>query len=318
MSIAVNVARMMGGDIKVESELGKGSKFTVTVYMKLNTVTEEDISGLASLSVLVVDDEEESCICACDILNDELDMRAEYVLSGREAVVKVTEAHEENDDYSVVILDWKMPDMDGLETTQEIRRKLGNDIPIIVLSAYDWSEIEQEAMAAGVDAFIEKPLFRSRLTYVLKEVMGIHNNKNDKMSALDSYKKHDYSGKKVLLVEDNELNIEVASELLETVGIEVEKACNGKEAVEKIQSTPAGYFDLVFMDIQMPVMNGYQATEAIRATDREDLKTIPIVAMTADAFSDDVKKAKDAGMNGHIAKPIDISKLEKAMADWIV
>lgn len=315
MPIAVSIARMMGGDIQVESELGQGSKFTVTVYLKINYVTQEDLEALVSLPVLVVDDEEAACIGACDILNS-LDMKAEYVLSGEEAVARVDKAHRDDEDFAVVILDWKMPGKDGVETAREIRKVVGEDVPIIILSAYDWTDIEQEATLAGVNAFIEKPLFKSRLTHVLKEVLGIQNNK-EKESELESFKKHDYSGKRVLLVEDNELNIEVASELLEIVGLEVETAYNGKEAVEKVSEKPAGYYDLIFMDIQMPIMNGYEATAAIRASEREDLQEIPIIAMTADAFVDDVKKSKEAGMNGHIAKPVDIAKLEKAMEEWI-
>ncbi len=315
MPIAVNIARMMGGDIQVESKLGRGSKFTVTVYLKINYVTQEDLQAFVSLPVLVVDDEEAACISACDILNS-LDMKAEYVLSGEEAVVRVSTAHQKEEDFSVVILDWKMPGKDGIETAREIRKVVGDEIPIIILSAYDWTDIEQEATLAGVNAFIEKPLFKSRLTHVLKEVLGIQGSKAEE-SELDSFRKHDYSGKRVLLVEDNELNIEVAGELLGIIGLEVEMAYNGKEAVEKVTAEPAGYYDLIFMDIQMPVMNGYEAAAVIRRSEREDLRRIPIIAMTADAFVDDVAKSKEAGMNGHIAKPIDISKLENMIEKWI-
>lgn len=315
MPIAVNIARMMGGDIQVESKLGQGSKFTVTIYLKINYITQEDLQALVSLPVLVVDDEEAACISACEILNS-LKMQAEYVLNGDAAVARISKAHEDREDFSVVILDWKMPGKDGVETAREIRKVAGDDIPIIILSAYDWADIEQEATLVGVNAFIEKPLFKSRMTHVLKDVLGIRNQE-EKESELDSFREHDYSGKRVLLVEDNELNIEVASELLEIVGLKVETAYNGEEAVEKVSEKPAGYYDLIFMDIHMPIMNGYQATAAIRASERKDLKEIPIIAMTADAFVDDVKRAKEAGMNGHIAKPVDIAKLEKAMEEWI-
>jgi signal transduction histidine kinase/CheY-like chemotaxis protein len=320
MPIAVNIARMMGGDIQVESQPGKGSTFTVTVYLKLNNVTPEDLHMLAELPVLVVDDEQAACENACAVLNS-LQMRAEYVLSGDAAVTRVTEAHESCQDFSVVILDWKMPNMDGVETARRIRGILGDEIPIIILSAYDWSEIEQEAVLAGVNAFIEKPLFKSRLTHVLKEVLEMEprtqNQAAQSRDALSLYPEQDYFGKRVLLVEDNELNIEVAGELLAMVGLQVDFAYNGREAVELIAKQPPHTYALVFMDIQMPVMNGYQAAEAIRALDREDTKTLPIVAMTADAFAEDAEKAHRAGMDDHIAKPVDIGKLRKALEAYL-
>jgi signal transduction histidine kinase/DNA-binding response OmpR family regulator len=317
MSIAVSIARMMGGDIKVESEIGQGSRFIVTVYLKLNDSTEEALQQLADLPVLVVDDEEDACISACDILN-ELAMKAEYVINGDDAVNRVREAHEAEEDFSVVILDWQMPGKDGLQTTREIRAAVGKDVPIIILSAYDWSDIEQEATLAGVNAFIEKPLFRSRLTHVLKSVLGIDQEKErEKETDIKAFQRHNYEGKRVLLTEDNELNVEIATELLHMVGLEVETAENGKEAVERVSSHSNGYYDLIFMDIQMPIMNGYEAATAIRAIERTDTKRIPIIAMTADAFAEDVKKAMEAGMDGHIAKPIDIEKLEKIVEEWL-
>ena len=315
MSIAVNIARMMNGDIKVESTLGKGSKFTVMVYLKLDDITQEDLDAFATLPVLVVDDEEASCESACEILRS-LQMEAEYVLDGDTAVKRIVGAREEAKDFSVVILDWKMPGKDGVETAREIRHVVGDEIPIIILSAYDWSDIEAEALSAGVDAFIEKPLFKSRLTRVLKEVLGFGSEEKE-VTALEAFQQEDFSGKRVLLVEDNELNIEVASELLDVVGIQVEQALNGKLAVKCVLEHEPGYFDLIFMDIQMPVMNGYEAAETIRASGREDLKRIPIIAMTADAFADDIRKAEAAGMNGHISKPVDIGKLEEALRRWI-
>ncbi len=316
MPIALNVARLMGGDIKVESELGKGSVFTVTIYLKINNVTEEDIHMLASLPVLVADDDEVACQSACEIL-DSLEMRAEYVLNGDDAVKRVCEAHQSDDDFSLVILDWRMPGKDGLETTREIRHILGDEIPIIILSAYDWSEIEQEAIAAGVSAFIEKPLFKTRLTHVLKEVIERKSpDCNEKNNSLERVEQR-YDGKRVLLVEDNELNAEIAKELLQLLGLEVDVAYDGEKAIEKIAECDAGYYSLIFMDIRMPGMNGYETTIAIRSMERADLKTIPIVAMTAEAFVDDVNRAHDAGMNGYISKPIDITKLENTIEKFI-
>lgn len=317
MSIAVNIARMMQGDIKVESELGKGSKFTVTVYLKLDDTTDADLAAYSGLPVLVVDDEEVSCENSCEMLKS-LGMDAAYVLSGEEAVHRIVDAGANDKKFAVVILDWKMPDKDGLETAKEIRAKVGRDISIIILSAYDWADIESEAMDAGVDAFIGKPLFKSRLIQVLKEVLGQDQGYEKKESTvLETFKQQDFSGKRVLLVEDNEINIEVAKELLSIVGIQVEMAMNGKLAVETVMEKEPGYYDLIFMDIQMPVMNGYEAAKAIRASGREDLEEIPIVAMTADAFADDIRKSEEAGMNDHVSKPVDIGKLEEALRRWI-
>lgn len=315
MSIAVNIARMMQGDIKVESTLGKGSKFIVNVYLKLNNVTQEDTNVFNSLSVLVVDDEEIACENACEILSN-LGISCEYVLNGYEAVNRIVEARNAKNDFSVVILDWKMPDKDGIETTRDIRKIVGNDIPIIILSAYDWSDIQSEAIEAGVDAFIGKPIFKSKLIHALKEVLGMYDNEKT-TTILETYEQQDFSGKRILLVEDNEINIEVAAEVLSIVGIQVEKALNGKLALDCILEREVGYYDLIFMDIQMPVMNGYEAAKAIRSSGRKDLEVIPIIAMTADAFADDIRKAKEAGMNSHISKPIDIEKLEKVLQTWI-
>lgn len=315
LTIAVNIARMMNGDIKVESVLGKGSKFTVTVQLKINALTPTDIDNFAALSVLVVDDEEFACESACETLRS-LNIDAEYVLDGDRAVKRITEAKDTGKDFSVVILDWKMPKKDGIETAKDIRRTVGDDIPIIILSAYDWSHIGKDAMDAGVNAFIEKPLFKSRLTQTLKSVLG-DNDKKKEATAIESFQQQDFSGNRVLLVEDVELNIEVATEILNIVGIRVEQAMNGQLAVNKVMEHEAGYFDLIFMDIQMPVMDGYEAAKQIRSADRDDLKKIPIVAMTADAFADDVRKSREAGMNDHIAKPIDVQKLMHILQKWI-
>lgn len=314
MPIVRNIVRMMNGDIQVESKVGEGTKFTVMVYLKLQDVEEESTESLADLHILVADDEKDACDNACEIL-DSIGIRADGVLSGDEALEKLTEASERNDEYGVVILDWKMPGKCGVETTKEIRRRFGEDVPIIIFSAYDWSEIEQEAREAGVNAFIAKPLFKSRLIYVLKSVLG--HQSDEKAADADAFGQSDYSGKRVLVVEDNELNIEIAEEMLTHFGIEVEKVYDGQQAVDILLEKPENYFDLVFMDIQMPVKNGYEAAAAIRAADREDLKKVPIVAMSADAFSDDIQRAAEAGMNDHVAKPIELPKLLAALEKWI-
>jgi CheY-like chemotaxis protein len=241
-------------------------------------------------------------------------MVADWVLSGQEAVDKLLEAQEQKEEYQAVILDWKMPGMDGVETARKIREEVGEDVPIIILSAYDYSSIEQEARAAGVNAFISKPMFKSRLVYVMKSLML---GEAKESTELDRLQNKNYENKRVLLVEDNELNTEIAVELLAQAGVKVECAENGKEAVDKIMEQPEGYYDMIFMDIQMPVMNGYDAARTIRASERQDLQEIPIVAMSADAFTDDVRKAKEAGMNSHVAKPVEIDKLLKALDEWL-
>lgn len=314
MSIARNIARMMNGDIQVESTPGKGSRFTVTIYLKLQDAEEVDTECLRELRVLVADDEEDACLNTCEILNG-IGMHADGVPSGEEAVARLAEAYDQAREYAVAILDWKMPGMGGVETARAIRKKLGDDVPIIILSAYDWSDIEKEAREAGVNAFIAKPLFKSRLVYVLKSVIAPKNE--EETSDIEQFIQTDYTGKRVLLVDDNDLNIEIAQELLTYIGIQVETARDGRQAVDALMEKPAGYYDLVFMDIQMPVMNGYEAVRTIRASDREDLRTLPIVAMSADAFSDDIQKAAAAGMNDHVAKPIELPKLTAALEKWI-
>lgn len=314
MPIARNIVRMMNGDIQIESTPGEGSKFTVMVYLKLQNVEEEHVECLKELRVLVADDEEDACESTCEILNG-IGMKADGVLSGDAAIERLSDAYEKAEEYAVVILDWKMPGKCGVETAREIRKKLGNDVPIIILSAYDWSSIEQEARDAGVNAFIAKPLFKSRLLYVLKSV--IMPREEEEVSDIDKFEQADYGGKRVLVVDDNDLNIEIAEELLSYIGIEVEKARDGQQAVDALRSKPEQYYDLVFMDIQMPVMNGYEAAREIRASGREDLQTIPIVAMSADAFSDDIQKSAISGMNDHVAKPIELPKLMAALDKWI-
>ncbi len=313
MPIVKNLVQMMNGDIQVESQLNKGSEFTVKLYLKLNFHKNEDIKDLENLKVLVADDNRSACENACNILK-EMGINAEGVFSGQEAVDKIFAAHDDNQDYFAVLLDWKMPGMDGVDTTKVIREKIGEEVLAVILSAFDYSEIEQEARNAGVNAFISKPLFRSRLVYILKSLMY---NEEEQYTILEKLQRKDYIGKRVLLVEDNELNMEIAEELLSQKGIIVDKAENGRIAVERVHEMPAGYYDLIFMDIQMPEMNGYEATMQIRASEREDLKTIPIIAMSADVFADDLKQAEKAGMNGHVGKPVEIEKLLSALEKWI-
>ncbi|MGN1163814.1 MAG: response regulator [Candidatus Ornithospirochaeta sp.] len=313
MAISRNIARMMGGDIKVESKLGVGSRFTVTMYLRLQEDEKVDYDKFLDLDVLVADDDEMSLDSCCTMLSD-MGMKAEGVTSGRGALEKVVSRHEEERDYFALILDWKMPDMDGIATTREIRRKVGNDVPIIIISAYDWSDIEEEARGAGANAFISKPLFRSRLVKTFSSLVDSEEKEKEE-TPLKNFEDVDFSGHRVLLVEDNALNSEIAVELLEMTGLEVDSVEDGASAVDIITECPDGYYDLVFMDIQMPRMNGYDATRAIRASNRRYTRQVPIVAMTANAFAEDVAAARTAGMNDHIPKPLDtgllIATLEK-------
>ena len=252
-----------GGNIKVDSTLHKGTRITVTIYLELQEKEKEQDENLMNLPVLVVDDDKTCCESTIATLK-EIGITGEWVLSGREAVECCYARHELKNDYFAVILDWKMPEIDRIETARQIRKRIGKEITIIVLISYEFSEIEEEAKAAGVDAFIAKPLFRSRLTATLRQFTSGRKEKTAR-NYLEKLSESDYTGKRILLVEDNELNREIAGEILQMTGAEVETAENGKIAVEKVEASPKGLYDLVFMDIQMPVMNGYEATAAIRS-----------------------------------------------------
>ena len=315
MTIARNFAQMMNGDIKVESELGKGTRFTITIFLKLQNKEIAAIEELINLPVLVVDDDQNCCENTVALL-EEIGIDGEWVTSGEEAVDLVAARYEKENDYFAIIIDWKMPGMDGLETTRQIRKIVGNDVTIIILSAYDYSEIEQEAKEAGVDEFIAKPLFRSRLTATFKNIIE-GKPSSDAKHYLSDIAECDYTGKRVLLVEDNDLNSEIAKEIIGMTGAEVITAENGKTAVDMVSSGDGGDFDLIFMDIQMPVMNGYEATAAIRTSHIPAARSVPIVAMTANAFAEDVQLARSAGMNEHISKPLDMTRLRDVMRKWL-
>lgn len=315
MPISRNIVRMMGGDIKVESKHGEGSKFIVTMYLKLQDTVEVQYDKFVDLDVLVVDDDSMSMESCCSILND-LGMRAEGVTSGLAAVEKVVAHHMQEQDYFACIIDWKMPDMDGIATTRAIRKTVGDEVPIIIISAYDWSDIEQEARAAGANAFISKPLFRSRLEKTFNTLVG-EEKQHELYGPFRELEKIDLTGRRALLAEDNELNAEIAVEILQMTGLHIDRVVDGMEAVDRITACEDGYYDIIFMDIQMPRMNGYDAVRAIRATDRNYCKQIPIVAMTANAFAEDVLAAKTVGMNEHIAKPFEIKTLAKTLKKWI-
>lgn len=242
-------------------------------------------------------------------------MKGEWVLSGREAVGLVVSRHAEGRDFFAVIVDWKMPEMDGIETTKEIRKQVGNDVPIIIISAYDWSDIELEARAAGANAFISKPLFKSRMAYLFNGLLG--HSDSIVTSSLNDIIQEDFSGKRALLVEDNDLNAEIAGEILKMAGMDVDYAKDGKEALDIMSAAQDNYYDIVFMDIQMPIMNGYDATMAIRALPGEYTKRVPIIAMTANAFTEDIQASANAGMNQHMAKPLNFNELMGVLRRWV-
>lgn len=314
MAITQNIVNMMNGDIQVESAPNKGTKITVTIFLKLQEKDENPVEELANLPVLVVDDDIYSCESTVATLS-EIGIIGEWVTSGEEALARTFERHDRGEDYFAIILDWMMPEMDGIETTRQIRKRVGREVTIIVLTAYDYSEIEEEAIEAGVDAFITKPLFRSRLAATLKQILDGKPDQSAK-DYLKEIRNVDYSDTRVLLAEDNELNAEIAAEIIGMTGAKVELARNGKEAVEKIEAAEEDRYSLVFMDIQMPVMNGYEATASIRALPGKRGQ-VPIVAMTANAFAEDVQLAKNTGMNGHIAKPLEIEKLNKILRKYL-
>ena len=314
MAITENIVHMMNGTINVQSRLGEGSEFTLSVPLELCEKEEACSGELAGLPVLVVDDDQITCENATALL-DELGMRGYWVLSGREAVSLIAAAHERQDDFFAVILDWKMPEMDGMETVKAIRKKLGGNVPIIVISAYDYSDIEDDFLLAGADAFITKPLFKSKMLHVLQMFCDENAAQAEHIPAPE--KRLDLSGKHILLAEDNELNREIIIELLQMQNIIVDTAENGQRAVELLADSAIGEYSAVLMDIQMPVMDGYEATLKIRGLDRDDAKTVPIIALTANAFAADVGKARNVGMNDHIAKPIDIHFLMDTLQKWM-
>ncbi len=315
MAITRNIVRMMNGDIKVESTLGEGTTFTVTLFLKLADTEHIPYEEFVDLNVLVVDDDQIICESSC-LLMSELGLTSEWVLSGREAVERVEERHNNNNDYFAVLIDWKMPDMDGVATTTEIRKRIGNDVPIIIISAYDWSSIEEEATKAGANAFIGKPLFKSRLVLLFNQLLG--NKKEENYSGLKELTEQtDFTGKRALMAEDNEINAEIAIEFLSMTGLAVDWAHDGKEALDMMSASAPGYYSCIFMDVQMPVMNGIEAAKAIRALSHPDAKTIPIFAMTANAFAEDVQAVLNAGMNEHIAKPLNFDILLTILNNYL-
>ncbi|MFR2145853.1 MAG: response regulator [Faecalibacterium prausnitzii] len=307
MAITKNIVDMMGGTIEVQTAQGKGSEFIVRVPLRVQAEHRpvEKITELEGLKALVVDDDFNTCDSVTKMLV-KVGMRAEWTLSGKEAVLRARQSIEMSDVYHAYIIDWRLPDMNGIEVTRQIR-SLHDDTPIIILTAYDWSDIEVEAKAAGVTAFCSKPMFLSDLRETLMSALG--QKQTDAAQELLPPKDADFKGRQILLVEDNELNREIAQEILREYGFRVDTAENGAVAVEKVSTAAPGSYDLVLMDIQMPVMDGYTATRQIRALENPALAGVPILAMTANAFDEDRRRAMESGMNGFLSKPIVIGDL---------
>ena len=307
MAITKNIVDMMGGTIEVQTAQGKGSEFIVRVPLRVQAEHRpvEKITELEGLKALVVDDDFNTCDSVTKMLV-KVGMRAEWTLSGKEAVLRARQSIEMSDVYHAYIIDWRLPDMNGIEVTRQIR-SLHDDTPIIILTAYDWSDIEVEAKAAGVTAFCSKPMFLSDLRETLMSALG--QKQTDAAQELLPQKDADFKGRHILLVEDNELNREIAQEILREYGFRVDTAENGAVAVEKVSTAAPGSYDLVLMDVQMPVMDGYTATRQIRALENPALAGVPILAMTANAFDEDRRRAMESGMNGFLSKPIVIGDL---------
>ena len=303
MAITKYIVDEMQGTITVASQRDKGSCFHVTLDLENAPDTEGEMR-LPPWDMLVVDDDEPLCRSAADSLG-EIGVRAEWALSGGQALALAQERRRQGRDYHVILLDWKLPGMDGIETARQLRRAIGDHVPILLISAYDWSDIEAPARQAGISGFMAKPLFKSTLYHGLLRFAGDEpaQQEEPQEAALD------FTGIRILVAEDNELNWEIASELLSSYGFQLDWAENGRQCVDRFSASQPGDYALILMDLRMPVMNGYEATAAIRALDRPDSRSIPIIAMTADAFSEDIHRCLACGMNAHIAKPLDMREL---------
>lgn len=314
MAITKNIVEMMGGTITVQSEKGKGSEFRVELSLKLQDIEKNaaQIKELEGLRALVVDDDCDSCESVTRMLK-QIGLRAEWTTSGKEAVYRAKSAYNDGDSYHTYIIDWQMPEISGIETARRIRAAIGHEAPIIILTAYDWTDIADEAKESGITAFCAKPLFMSDL----KAALLAANNLIEKETEKSSWTEADFTGKRILLVEDNELNREIAEAILSETGFTVEAAPDGTDAVDMVSRSEEYYYDAVLMDVQMPVMDGYEATRTIRSLPRQDVKSLPIIAMTANAMDEDKENALKSGMNAHIAKPLDIDLFLKVLGKYL-
>lgn len=311
MTITKYIVDAMNGNIEVKSVPNEGSEFNIYFDFE-RAETKETEMQLPNWNVLVVDDDSMLCECAVSDLCA-MGVNAQWTLDGESAIAMINQQHSINNDYQIVLMDYKLPGIDGIETAKRIRDRIKNDVPILLISAYDWSDIEKEARQAGIAGFISKPLFKSTLFHSLNKY--VEAERSDSTSQDDINKL--FCGSRVLLAEDNDLNREIAYELLSQSGLELDMANNGKICFDKFSSSEVGYYDAILMDIRMPVMTGYEATKKIRSLDRDDAKSIPIIAMTADAFAEDVKKCLECGMTAHVSKPIDVKKIYSVLEKYI-
>ena len=317
MAITKRIVDLMGGTIDLTTAPGEGSEFVVRLRLRVqNAASVRSIPNLEGVHALVVDDDQDTCESMAKMLQI-LGMRSQWSLSGREAISLVRQAHEADDAYGVVVVDLKMPDMDGIAAARGIQDASGGECPILMITAYDWQPIKGKASEAGVDGFCTKPVFLSELHDALLKVLDGTQGATSATDAGAEKKTVDLSGYHALLVEDMMVNREVAKMILGAYGITLEEACDGREAVDKVAAAEPGHYDVVLMDIQMPVMNGYEAARAIRALEGPQSE-VPIVAMTANAFDEDRQRAHDAGMNGHVAKPIDPEVLVSTLSELLV
>ena len=316
MAITKNIVKLMGGTIEVASEVDKGSCFTVDLELRIpEEVIDEQFWKEHGISRMLVVDDEEDILDNVQMLMEDTTVSVDVSRSGEEGIQKVWEACEQKNPYHMILLDWNMPKMNGIEAARQIREKLSQHVSILLLTSYDWDELEEEAEQAGIDGFLSKPFFVSALKEKVRELhLGISSEDKKEDEAQD----YSLEGRNFLVAEDNEINSEILSEVLSGEGAACEITENGELALERFSRAERDEFDAILMDVQMPVMNGYEATRAIRALEREDAKTIPIIAMTANAFAEDVKDALAAGMNAHIAKPIDMESIKKTLAKYLV
>ena len=310
MAITKYIVDAMEGTIHKQSEPDKGTEFLLMFDFEKAAAMEMDMV-LPAWNMLVVDDDELLCETAIDALKS-IGIRAEWTLSGEKAIELVNEHHKKREDYQIILLDWKLPGMNGIQVAKEIRSNLGDEVPILLISAYDWSEFEAEAREAGISGFISKPLFKSTLYHALCQYMDVGTEHEHTLN-----QNIDLSGRRILLAEDNELNWEVAKELLTDLGVELDWAEDGRICLDKFQKSSEGYYDIILMDIRMPHMTGYETTQAIRGLAHPDALSIPIIAMSADAFSDDIQRCLEFGMNAHIAKPIDIVEVSRLLKRFL-
>ncbi len=311
MPIVKSIVELMGGTIELQSKIQEGTEFHITLDLKKVDISEKDMKLPASWHILVVDNNESSCLSVVSNLED-LGVHAEWTTDGHKAVEMVEKSHDDHRDYDFILIDWKMPGMDGIQTMHEIRKRWKQEIPMFLISAYDWSDVEEQIDVSVIDGFIPKPLFKSTLFEKLVQ----YTEGYDDLKKHKEEKKVSFEGKRILLAEDIDINWEVARGMLEPAGLKLERAVNGKDCVEIFEKSEAGYYDAILMDVRMPVMNGYDATRAIRKLERPD-KDLPIIAMTADAFSDDVQVCLDCGMNGHLAKPIDMRECMRVLQQFL-